>query len=934
MLTISKPLGAAQLRTYHAEEFSNARGNYYTTTDELCGQWHGRLARQWGLVGDVRAEAFQRLAEGQHPLTGDQLVRHQTARTYTNAQGDHVTTMAHRAGWDATFSAPKSVSLTALVGGDARVRAAHRASVRVALDEIERYVQARIGRDHPAETTGRWVAAAFEHDSARPVDGYAAPQLHTHVVFFNVTERAPGETRALQPRELYKTQQYATAVYRSALATRLVALGYAIDRGNSGQPEIRGYSAAYLEVSSPRRQQIAVHLAEANQRGAGAAQIAAHRTREAKLEAAAEEMRRRHRALAEAFGHQPAHVVEAARARAQGLQQSVPGTTAREAMTFATARNLEREAVVDERALLRDALRRSMADVPVQEIKAECERRLGAGQLLAATQPPGAPGRAFTTPEMIALERDTIRLMLAGQQTCAALVTGVTRHEIEQAHARLSQSQRAAVQQLLASRDQVLALEGVAGAGKTTALAAVRDGAERDGYRVEGLAPTSRAAQELGRAGIVARTLQRHLIDRGDRDEPQDRPRRPHLYVLDESSLASTVQLHAFLQRLRAEDRVLLVGDVRQHQAVEAGRPYQQLQEAGVETVRLDAILRQRDLGLKQVVEHLARGEVGHAVHQLEAQGRVHEIIRRDDRLAAIARGYVEAPEGTLVISPDNRSRSELNQIIHGSLQRTGHVGPYELRVRVLVSRQEITGADRQWAEQYAPGDVVRYAAGSQVLGLRAGEYARVAQVHAAENRLTVTRATGELVTYDPRRLQGVTLYREAERGFAVGDRVQITAPDRTRRVANRELGTLTQIQPGGRLQLRLDSGRLVAFAALDRPPHLDYGYAVTSHSSQGQTADRVLVHVDTDRLGETLVNQRLAYVAISRARYDAQIYTNDRAQLAEALGRQVTHRVALEVAPTREALAQAPDPRTSPNQQVAEQAVGHTRARGIEQGF
>ena len=73
----------------------------------------------------------------------------------------------------------------------------------------ERYVQARIGRNHPAETTGRWVAAAFEHDSARPVDGYAAPQLHTHVVFFNVTERDDGETRALQPRELYRTQQYA-----------------------------------------------------------------------------------------------------------------------------------------------------------------------------------------------------------------------------------------------------------------------------------------------------------------------------------------------------------------------------------------------------------------------------------------------------------------------------------------------------------------------------------------------------------------------------------------------------------------------------------------------------------------------------------------------------------------------------------------------------
>ncbi len=187
MLTISKPLSAAQARTYHAEEFSSARDNYYTIGDRVAGQWHGRLAEQWGLQGEVGEAHFQRLADGHHPLTDELLVRHQTACQYTNARGERVKAMEHRAGWDATFSAPKSVSLTALVGGDERVREAHRASVAVALDEVERYVQARLGGNLPAETTGRWVAARFEHDSARPVAGYAAPQLHTHVVFFNLT---------------------------------------------------------------------------------------------------------------------------------------------------------------------------------------------------------------------------------------------------------------------------------------------------------------------------------------------------------------------------------------------------------------------------------------------------------------------------------------------------------------------------------------------------------------------------------------------------------------------------------------------------------------------------------------------------------------------------------------------------------------------------
>ena len=486
MLTISRPLSAAQVRTYHAEEFSNARENYYTAGDRVHGHWHGRLAAQWGVSGDVQEKQFQRLAEGQHPVTSASLVHHQTTRAYANEHGETVKTMAHRAGWDATFSAPKSVSLTALVGGDDRVREAHQASVAIALDEAERYVQARIGRNHPAETTGKWVAAAFEHDSARPVDGYAAPQLHTHVVFFNVTERQNGETRALQPRELYKSQQYLTAVYRSELATRLTALGYEIERGPSGQPEIRGYTPAYLEASSPRRQQIEAHLADAHRSGAGAAQIAAHRTREAKLDHSHDDMQRRHRELARQFGDQPAREVQAARARAHHIEPHANGITAQEAVTFAKERNFEREAVVDERAILRDALRRSMGEASVGAIRKEFERRITTDEFVAVSQSPGAPGRAFTTRDMIALERDTIQVMRSGRQAQPSLVSGVTRYEVEQAYPHLSEPQRAAVEQILATHDRIVALEGVAGAGKTTALTAVHDGAAREGYRVEG----------------------------------------------------------------------------------------------------------------------------------------------------------------------------------------------------------------------------------------------------------------------------------------------------------------------------------------------------------------------------------------------------------------------------------------------------------------
>jgi hypothetical protein len=641
--------------------------------------------------------------------------------------------------------------------------------------------------------------------------GYAAPQLHTHAVFFNVTERDNGETRALQPRELYKSQAYLTAVYRSELAMRLRALGYEIERGDSEQPEIPGYTPEYLEASSPRSQQIQAYLAKVHQSGAEAAHIAATQTREAKIDGSHEEVQRQHQARAEAFGHQAAHAVQAARERALANEPHAPGITAHEAVTYAKDRNLEREPLVDDRALLGDALRRSMSEVSVGAIWDEFEHRATAAEFMRVAKPPGAPGRAFTTQEMIDLERDTIARMRAGQQTLPAVASGRTQHDIERAYPQLSEHQRDAVRHILASQDQVLALEGVAGAGKTTALAAVRDGAEREGYRVEGFAPTSRAAEKLGDAGITTSTLQRHLV----RQEPR-RDEQPRLYVLDESSLASTRQMHQFLHRLQPQDRVLLVGDVRQHQAVEAGRPYQQLQEAGIETVRLDDIVRQQDPALKQVVEHLSRGEVRDAIDELDQQARVHEVPDRDERPIAIAHEYARYPEGTLVVSPDNQSRREINQIIHDRMQIGGQVDPNEHRVRVLVTRQDITGADRQWAQQYQPGDMVRYTRGSQVLAIRAGEYARVDQVHATDNRLTVTRADGEPVTYDPRRLQGVTVYREADRAFAVGDRVQFTAPYRDRHVANRELATIEAIEPTGEMRLRFDAGRTIAFTVAE----------------------------------------------------------------------------------------------------------------------
>src|ERR1700686_1489272 len=690
MLTISKPLSARQAQTYHKEEFANAQENYYSEGDRIGGEWHGKLAQEWGLRGEVNEEHFERLASGQHPITGEQLVRHQTTREYVNERGETVSTMEHRAGWDATFSAPKSVSLTALVGGDNGVRQAHRDSVKVALDEMEKCVQARIGGNHPAETTGKWIAVSFEHDSGRPVNGY---------------------------------------------------------------------------------------------------------------------------------------------------------------------------------------------------------------------------------------ERDTVAEMRRGQNLANPLVSTEAWRHIEEKHPHLSTSQRAAVEQIASSHDRITGLEGVAGAGKTTSLAAIREAAEHEGYKVFGLAPTSRAAQKLAESGIESGTLQRHLA-RGEQPDGGEK----RLYVLDESSLASTKQMNELLHRLDGGDRVLLVGDKRQHEAVEAGRPYRQLQEAGMHTARLHEVVRQKEPELKEAVEQLARGDVHGAVASLDQQGRVHEIVVREERLGEIAREYGREPQGTLVISPDNESRHELNTLIHREMQARGDVNPEEHKLRVLDSRHEMTGADRQWAAQYGEGDLVRYTRGSKVLGIDAGEYARVDRVDARENRITIERENGAQQTYDPRRLSGVAVYQEVQREFSQGDRVQFTAPSRELQVANRELGTIERVIHSGNLEIRMDSGREVRFNIREHP-HLDHGYAVTSHSSQGQTADRVLIHVDTDK-SELLVNNRFAYVSVSRGQYDARIYTNDTSELARSLSRDNSQRTATET-PEQQATILKIEPDSARSARSAEEEQGQSLGMG-----
>jgi len=244
-----------------------------------------------------------------------------------------------------------------------------------------------------------------------------------------------------------------------------------------------------------------------------------------------------------------------------------------------------------------------------------------------------------------------------------------------------------------------------------------------------------------------------------------------------------------------------------------------------------------------------------------------------------------------LVVSPANAERRQLNAAIRDALREAGHVASRGREQNILVSR-DLTRPQRRSARSYEIGDVIRFTRGSKKMALEKGSYATVEMVDREGNRLVVQTSDNQHIAYNPHRLSGVEVFRQERRVFARGDRIQFRSPDRALGIANGEFATIVAIDDQ-RARLRLDSGCEVS-AAMQRLHHTDYGYASTSHSSQGATVDRVIVNIDTMRSAE-LVNRKQFYVSISRARHSMTLYTDDRPRLDLAVGRNREKSLALE---------------------------------------
>ncbi len=919
------------------------RDGYYARDDPEHANgsgWAGKGAEALGLRGHVDPDIFADILEGTVPDgSGRRLGR-------PRKDGS----IDHRPGRDLTFSAPKSVSLAALVGGDAAVAAAHDAAVKRTLAWLEETtVQTRMKDPETGLLVHaggqKMVAATFRHEVSRNLD----PQLHTHAVIANMVQGGDGKWRTMANEALYRRQKLVGMVYRSELAQQLRSLGYGIEKTHAdGRFEIAGVPRGVIDAYSTRRAEIGAAM---EARGAGntadsphLAERAALMTRARKRDVDKEALRESWREQAASLGFEAESVIEAARAR-RTMDAASPepaagasaGKDARidrdaglehgngvhrsgsapEAVSWGMAHLAEREAVFARSDLLAAALAWKPGSVSLEAADKAIDSLQREGRLHAA--PAFRHSEGMTTDTALADERETVGLMQSGQGKGQALMR---RRSVQQHLHRgpLTDGQRQAVTAILSSRDRTVGVQGYAGTGKTAMLNRARALAEKKGYRMHGLAPSASAVQTLSaQSGIESETLQGFLarnagvsegrLTRKGADDMRAAFSKTVL-VVDEGSLASTVQTRDLLRianTLRIP-RVVLVGDEKQLDAVDAGKPFAQLQRAGMQTAVMDEIMRQRDPALKEAVEASLAGDVRKAFDRL---GSNVAQVKADNIAGAVAARWLrlspEQRENTGVMAPSHELRQAINGHVRERLSREGAIHGPSFRSERLVSRG-YTRAEKALAANYAPGDVVAFHRPYKRLRVDKGDERRVLEVDHRSRSVLLEGRGGGRVAWRPERIAGrhggCEVYRVEEIELRAGDRVRWTHNDKGLGLVNSRSAEVVAVD-GERVSFRLEDGRRMDLGPGDQQlRHLDHAWASTVHAFQGRTVDNVIAAMEADH--PHLTTQKSFYVEISRARDRAELVTDDAARLRERLELTTGERIsALEAVAAAEGVAQ-----------------------------
>ena len=944
MLSIGALASASQGASYYERD-----GYYAKDSDEHreASAWAGRGAEELGLKGPVDPDTFRAVLEGRVPDgSGRQLGRR-------GRDGE----VLHRPGRDLTFSAPKSVSLAALVGGDDRITEAHDRAVAATLAWVERNAaetRMKDGQTGQIARTGnqKIVAATFRHDTSRNLD----PQLHTHAVLANMVKGEDGKWRSMANEGLYEKQKLIGMLYRGELAAGLARLGYGIEKSHAdGRFEIAGVPREAIAAFSTRRAEIEAAMAE---RGLGSsadnprlAERAALMTRAAKRDIDREELRglwRQQAAdlgldtkalVAEAVEKTAAPVREAAdRARQHDIggtpqpavsgktagamrqadlpfdgpaqaperqlsSEAAPPSPAAEAVAWSLAHLSEREAVFSRADLFAAILAHAPGAVTISEAEREVAALEEAGTL-HAVDIPGAED-SLTTERTAAEERETVASMQAGRGRGRAVMRGwqVQGHL---SRGPLTAGQKDAVKLILSAKDRTVGAQGYAGTGKTTMLNRARVLAEKKGWCMTGLAPSASAAQTLAsEAGIPTETLQRFLarnagVAEGRLTKKGAKEMRAAfaktILVVDEGSLASTVQARDLLRianELRIP-RVVLVGDAKQLDAVDAGKPFAQLQAAGMQTAVMDEIMRQRDPALKEAVEASLRGEIARAFDRL---GDNVAEVKPDNIAGAVAARWLRLSQNerdnTGVMAPSHELRQAINGHIRERLAREGRIHGPTMASERLVSKG-YTGPEKALADNYGPGDVVAFHRPYKRIGVEKGDERQVTGVDYRSREVLLEDGKGGSVAWKPQRIGGrrggSEVYKVEEIQLRAGDRIRWTRNDAGLGLVNSRTAEVVAVK-NGRVTFRLEDGKTLELGANDpQLRHLDHAWASTVHAFQGRTVDNVIAAMEARH--PHLTTQKSFYVEISRARDRAELVTDDakdlRAQLEAVTGERI----------------------------------------------
>ena len=894
------------------------RDGYYGRDDPAhkeASAWAGRGAEELGLSGPVDSDAFRAILEGKVP-GGRQLGR-------KDLDGN----IQHRPGRDVTLSAPKSVSLLALVGGDGRIVDAHDRAVGRTLSWIEKNAIETRMQDRETGAMVRaggqkMVAATFRHDTSRNLD----PQLHTHAVVANMVQGEDQKWRTMVDDGLFNGKMTIGAIYRAELAQGLQDLGYGIEKTHpDGRFEIAGVSREVIEEFSTRRSEIEAAMREHGLGGTGdnphLAARATLMTRAAKRDVERGELHRSWERQAAELGFS----AETVRAKARQAERKLPapdlftdrGQPAAEAASWAVEHLSERQAVFGHGDLLAAALAREPGAVTVEAAERAVSELEREGGLHAAR---GLDhGRHWTTDAAMARESEAIALMHTGQGSGKAIMRRWIA-ETKLHGGRLNEGQKEAVKMVLASKDRVVGVQGYAGTGKTTMLKRLRTLAESRDYRAVGLAPSASAARTLSQeSGIESETLQRFLARHAGVIEGRGTVKglrqlrasfSKTVLVVDESSLASSEQMRGLLKAattLRVP-RVVLVGDEKQLGAVEAGKPFEQLRRAGMQTAVMDEILRQRDMELKEAVRAGLAGEVRTAFEKLG--DRIVQVEREDIGADAADRWLSLSQEQRTragVIAPTRALRDEINERIREHLIAEGAVSGPARQGEKLVSRG-LTRAEMARASNYSAGDTVIFNRQYKTLGVEKGDEREVARVDYDRNTVWLDGGGDDPVAWRPYQVAaakgGLEVYRSEEMELRAGDWVRWTRNDPGSELVNGETAEVESIEKEG-VRFRLENGKE---AGLDEDDpqlrHMDRGWAATVHSFQGRTVDHIVAAMPAGN--PNLTNQKSFYVAISRARDHAELVTDDARKLSEQLERATGERISALDGVAREAAHEA----------------------------